>query len=154
MFDICVNMIVRDGDDTIEFCLESVLPYVKRAIVTIDSRTKDRTREVLARMKARWNNLEVREFAVENPATDLVEMRNSQLIGVREPYIWIIDADEYYPKCAIEKIRFSDKFEIYAFQCWAIWNREKAHWSSSKPQIARIFKMTDGNGGESSAKRY
>ena len=133
-------MIVRDGDDTIEFCLESVLPYVKRAIVTVDSRTEDRTRDVLAGIKARWNNLEVREFAIENPAIDLVEMRNSQLIGVREPYIWIIDADEYYPKSAIEKIRFSDMFETYAFQCWAIWGKDKAHWSSSKPQIARIFK--------------
>lgn len=140
MLDICVNTIVRDGDDTIEFCLGSVLPHVRRAIVTVDSRTKDNTPGILKEMQKKWGNLEVREFFIKSPMVDLVAMRNSQLAGAKEPFIWIIDADEYYPKSTIEKIRFSQEFETYAFQCWAAWNRNKAHRSSSKPQIIRIFK--------------
>ncbi len=135
MLDICINTIVRNSEDTIRFCLNSVLPQVKRAIVTIDDRCNDRTPDIIQEMAREYRNIEIDYFEVKNPKVDLIKMRNAQLKRTYEPYVWIVDSDEYYPKLEIEL-----KNKVYAFQCWSIWNRIHAHKSSSRAIIPRIFK--------------
>ncbi|MEK6878816.1 MAG: glycosyltransferase, partial [Nanoarchaeota archaeon] len=135
MLDICVNTIVRNGEDTIGFCLDSVLSQVKRAIVTIDDRCSDRTPEILDQLARKYRNLEIDYFEIKNPKTDLIRMRNAQLKRTNEKYVWIVDSDEYYPLLDIEL-----KKNVYAFQCWAVWNRTHTHKSSSKAIIPRIFR--------------
>jgi len=145
VLDVCINTIVRNGEDVIEFCLSPVLPYVKRAIVTVDSRSNDRTREILANMQCKYHNLEVRGFEIRNAPrkhviADLKDMRNSQLDGVKEKWIWIIDSDEYYPEAAIKGIELSEEFDVYMPGCWSVWDGKMAQDYSSKWRIPRIFK--------------
>lgn len=146
MLDIVSTTIVRDGDDVIELCLSSVLPYVKRAIVSVDSRSKDDTRMVLHRMQAKYANLEVNTFEVKEPFEDIVKMRNEQLKRVTEQWCWIVDSDEYYFGDVIEDIQDEvnktlNWYDVYALRCWAPWDRMNGHKSSSKAVIPRIFKM-------------
>lgn len=146
MLNICSTTIVRDGDDVIELCLSSVLPYVTRAIVTVDDRSKDDTLKILHRMQARFSNLEVDTFHVTDPLTDLVEIRNRQLARVKEQLCWIVDSDEYYFGDVVEDIQDEvnktfNWYDVYALRCWAPWDRMNGHKSSSKAVIPRIFKM-------------
>src|SRR3990167_1253732 len=139
------NTIVRNGEDVVRFCLSSILPYVEKAIVTIDSRSNDNTRGILKEMKKEFPNLEVDEYEVRDPVKDLVIMRNLQLLKSKGKWVWIVDSDEYYPKDTMDSLvnilNFEENdYDVYALKCWAIWDKEKGHKSSSKAVIPRIFR--------------
>ena len=46
MSTIAAAMIVRDGADTLERCLDSIKAYVDEIVVGIDSRTVDNSEEI------------------------------------------------------------------------------------------------------------
>lgn len=141
MLDVCVNMIARDAEDTIRASLESILPYVKRVILTIDGRSKDKTEEIAWKLFDEYKNLEVSKFPIVSPQMDLVKMRNLQIDRVDEPWVWIIDADEVYPEEVIEQIKLENDCDVYAFRCWAVWDKDNVHRSTSERKIPRIFRM-------------
>ena len=58
MMDVCVNMIVRNGDDFIGTVLKSIIPYT-RVVVTIDSRSSDRTVDIVSSLPVEWNIYQV-----------------------------------------------------------------------------------------------
>lgn len=139
---VCVNTIVRNGEDYIRQSLESVLPYVRRAIVTIDETSTDLTANILRAMTFSWPILEVGWGKKKNPQHDLVRMRNEQLVRVTEEYVWILDSDEVYqPHVAEQIVKILGGHDVYAFRCWAVWNETHAHRASSKAVIPRIFRM-------------
>lgn len=141
MFDACVNVIARDAEDTIEMCLKSVLPYVKRVILTIDGRSKDKTEEIAWGLALKYKNLYVDKFPAISPL-DVIRMRNNQLKRVTEPWVWIVDADEVYPYDVVRHIELNPlEADVYAFRCWAVWDKENIHHSTSERKIPRIFKM-------------
>lgn len=142
-------MIVRNGEDVIRFCLLSVLLYVERVIVTVDSRSNDNTRNILQEMQKEFFNLEVDEYQIRDPVIDLVAMRNLQLSKVREKWVWIVDSDEYYSEKTMKMIEYvlnfdKNEYDTYAFRCWAVWDDENGHKSSSKSIIPRVFRRQDG----------
>lgn len=148
MIDACINMMVRNGEDCIEESLLSVLPYVKRAVVVIDSRSDDLTRIILNRIQRSYPNLEINEFKVVNPMTDLVEMRNLLLKLTTEKFGWIVDSDEIYPKEVVDGIAKTlakqNGVLAYGFTSWGIWNKDKAHAQSSRRPTMRIYRNFDG----------
>lgn len=136
MLDICVNTIVRNGEDFIEPVLKAVIPYVKRVRVGLDSRSSDKTKEILARL-----GVEVVTREIKNPLVDLVLLRNDLLEGVTERHIWIVDADEYYPPGLCKQLNILINYaDVYTFQCHAPWNLTMGHKASAKAQIPRIFR--------------
>ena len=143
MFDITTNTLVRNGEDTIEMCLESVLPYVKKGIVTLDSRSKDNTFYILQSLKQKYSNLDVYIHIVKDPIADIIVMRNEQLKKVNTPWMWIVDSDEVYTNDVIPIIEQMEDKDVYAFQCWSVWNHTHAHKSTSTRIIPRIFKMKE-----------
>ena len=140
MYDVAVNMIVRNGEDSIAACLETILPRVKKAIVLIDDTSTDSTSAIVHRLSKKWDNLEVKWYPVREPLIDVVAMRNAALELIKEKWVWIVDSDEYYPEDTVWQIALADDCDVYTFQCWAVWNKQKAHCSSSKPRIPRIFR--------------
>ncbi len=84
-------MIVRDEEDKIAACLESIAPYVDEMIV-VDTGSNDRTREVALRCGAR-----VFDF----PWTEsFAEARNQSLAQAQGKWIFWMDADDVItPEC-------------------------------------------------------
>ena len=136
MLDTCVMMIVRNGEDYIEQCLRVIAPHVKRIKVAIDSRSKDGTGMIVLRLIAKFPNIEVSTFTIDDPSTDLVAMRNDQL-NFKEKWGFIVDSDEYHQD--ISKYELGDG-DAYALQCWAIWSATQSHRPSSRVTIGRIFR--------------
>lgn len=145
MIDACVNMLARDSADYIEPCLESVLPYVNRAIVLVDSRSKDCTWDILKRMKTKWpDKLEPSIFCIREPFRDLVAARNFMLSRITERFGWIVDSDEYYPPDVMPKLErvLRKVWGVMAFglSSWAVWDEKQAHKVTSGRYSTRIFR--------------
>ena len=140
LLDACVLTIVRDGDDYLEACMRAVIPYVKRVRITVDSRSTDRSWSIANRLREEFSNVEPSIFAVTNPIRDLVEMRNSQMY-FPEKWGFIVDSDELHP--FIKDVELGDR-DAYALNCYAVWNRDHIHKSSSRARIGRIFRNTQG----------
>ena len=140
---IAINMLVRNGEDFIEPCLTSVLLFVNKTVVTVDSRSDDKTREILKKLQDIYSQLEVRESEVKNPVLDLVSARNEQLKGITEDWVWIIDSDEYYPSDTVSDILGVVKkpqYDTIALSSWAVWNKEQYHVSTTRIPSARLFR--------------
>lgn len=134
-------MIVRDGDDYVEHSLLSVLPYAKQVIVTVDSRSTDKTWDIVGGLAKKWEKLTVFKFAVHNPLTDLVDMRNCQLNFLKANWVWIVDSDEVWPKESIEKIVLLND-EAYGFCPIVVYNDENELYSLSRRPTMRIFRYS------------
>ncbi len=87
-------MIVRDADQTVEGCLNSVLEAgaFDQIIIVIDSRTKDRTSEILSGYALRYANIELYLYKWQNQ--DFSEARNYGLERAKTQYAFWIDADD------------------------------------------------------------
>lgn len=145
MNDICVHMIVRDGEFA-ELCLRAVLPHVKKGMVLIDGRSSDEFKNKIYELRGEYRNLDVDTFRVEKPKDDLVRMRNVLLSLTEEKWIWLVDDDEFYPiEIILEFIpQIQDAYDSYAFRCWAVWNKYSAHKQTSGRIVPRIFKNKEG----------
>ena len=137
MLNACVNTIVRNGDEFLELCITTILPYIKCVIITVDSRSNDRTLEIVKNLSI---NPKVKFSIVDivNPKIDLVDARNKQLEAIQEEFGWIVDADEFHP--FVKKIVLGNK-DAYGFLAWSPWNKTHAHKATSKYPIGRIFRM-------------
>ena len=90
MLDACVLTIVRNGEDYLESCLLQIIDYVSTIRITVDKRSNDRTKGIVDRLAARYPNIVVSHFDVQDPLVDLVAMRNSQF-GFAEKWGFIVD---------------------------------------------------------------
>src|SRR6185503_20600367 len=103
---IVAHTIVRNGADVIRQCLKAALPYVDRALVLVDSRSNDGTKNIVFELERQHSNLFVEQVEIKTPQVDLVEARNAMLKASDEDWIWILDSDEYYPKETIDEILY------------------------------------------------
>lgn len=135
-------MIARNSSDFIKPCLESVLPHVKKVIVTIDSNSTDGTEQIVREMTEKYPHLLVNVYPVTFANYDLVKMRNLQIAGTEEDWIWIVDSDEFYPPEVIKEIddSMTSDFDCLAIMSWAIWSRKEHHVSTSKIPAGRVFR--------------
>lgn len=143
MLDACVHMLVRDGMPFIAPSLEAVLPHVSRVIVAIDSRTVDETRNAISNLKWKYPHLYYEIFEICDPLNDLVNARNAMLAATYEKWVWVVDADEFYPVWEIRKIIGSiGEDDAYAWYFWAVWDSQHAHKSTTNTPAIRLFKNT------------
>ena len=138
---ICVHTLVRNGEDYIKPCLESVLPYVDRALVMVDGRSNDSTIDILSDMTTKYKNLEVMVAPITCPETDLIKLRNEQIRHTKEQWVWIVDSDEYYPKQVVDEVleAVNGPYDTLALNSWAVWDKEQYHVSTSKIPSGRVF---------------
>jgi len=136
MVDACVLTVVRDGDDYLEAVIDAVAPHVSSVRITVDSRSADNTREVVARLCKRHKNITSKEFEIRNPLADLVNMRNDQM-GFSEPWGFIVDSDELHYDMPRYELGTRS---VYALRCDAPWNEKQAHGASGKAIIGRFFR--------------
>lgn len=141
MLDITVNTLVRDGDEFLELCIETVLPYVKRVIITVDMRSTDKTEEIAERLAKKDKKIIVSYIDGNDPFTSLVQARNSQLKYIDTEFGFIIDADEWHP--FIKEMTLGNK-DAYGFYAFSPWTFELAHKATSRNPIGRIFRMKPG----------
>jgi glycosyltransferase involved in cell wall biosynthesis len=94
IIDICLVMIVKDEEDTMERCLKAVSPYIKYWVI-VDTGSKDNTKEVITKTMTElgipgelherpWVNFEVNR-------TESLELAKGKC-----DYRWIIDADDTF----------------------------------------------------------
>jgi glycosyltransferase involved in cell wall biosynthesis len=146
MPSIAVHMLARDAEDFIGICLESVLPYVTRVLVTLDARSVDFTEKILLNLSKKYKNLEVLIAPVAVPETDLVRLRNEQIANTKEDWVWIVDSDEYYPLPTVQEVlqEIDSNYDVLALNSWALWNWEEYHVSTTRIPSARVFKNVYG----------
>lgn len=144
MSSICSNTLLKNSADFIEPCLNSVLPYVDRAIVSVDRTSTDGTIDILERMAGENPKIELDFYTIENPTTDLPRERNRQLKKTKEDWVWIVDDDEYYlPEDVLrlkEIMEREKRYEAIAFRAWFVVDENHHHPSRGRHRMERIFR--------------
>ena len=146
--DITTHTLTRDGT-FLKVCLTQTLPFVKKALVALDSRSGEQTRQELDELQKLYSNLEVTEYIITEPFTDLVKAKNSMIKQTQTKWFWILDDDDYYPPHVIEridKILADDNMDIYkgfSLKCWAVLGAKYADKISSWARHEKIFKTTN-----------
>ncbi len=137
MFSITTNTICKNSADFIEPVLKQVLPYVDRAIVSVDKVSTDGTIKILERMAKENPKIDLDYYEVKNPAYDLVAQKNKQIQKSKTEWIWTVDDDDFYPKKQVKNIvKFLGKAreDAYLIKCWFIVDKEhyyppKGNWN-------------------------
>jgi glycosyltransferase involved in cell wall biosynthesis len=91
---MCLVMIVKDEEDTIEKCLKSVSPYISYWVI-VDTGSKDNTREVI---RTTMDNLGIPGELHERPWVNFEVNRTEslELAKGKCDFRWIIDADDTF----------------------------------------------------------
>jgi glycosyltransferase involved in cell wall biosynthesis len=92
--DLCLVMIVKDEEDTMERCLKAVSPYIKYWVI-VDTGSSDNTKEVITKTMEELNipgELHERPWVnFEVNRTESLELAKGKC-----DYRWIIDADDTF----------------------------------------------------------
>lgn len=99
MSGISAHMIVKNEDQWVYFALQSILPYADQILVT-DTGSTDQTVAIIKSIsspKIKFSRCPTRS------AEGLTRVRTTQLHSTKTPWIWIIDADEIYPKITAQE---------------------------------------------------
>lgn len=94
---LCLVMIVKDEEDTIEKCIKAVAPYISYWVI-VDTGSKDNTLEVINKTMAELN---IPGELHERPWVNFEVNRTESLVLSKGKcdYRWIIDADDtFYPE--------------------------------------------------------
>jgi glycosyltransferase involved in cell wall biosynthesis len=92
--DLCLVMIVKDEEDTMERCLRAVSPYIKYWVI-VDTGSKDNTIEVINKT---MKELDIPGELHERPWVNF-EVNRTESLKLAEgkcDYRWIIDADDTF----------------------------------------------------------
>ncbi len=146
MFSITTNTICKNSADFIEPVLKQVLPYVEKAIVSVDRASTDGKIGILERMAKEYHKIDLDYYEVKNPLKDLVEQKNRQIQKSKSEWIWTLDDDDFYP---IEQVKNIIKFlegakaDAYLIKCWFPVDKEhyyppKGNWNE------RFFRNVPG----------
>ena len=94
---LCLVMIVKDEEDTMERCLKAVAPYIKYWVI-VDTGSTDKTKEVI---KATMDDLGIPGELHERPWVNF-EVNRTESLNLAKgkcDYRWIIDADDtFFPE--------------------------------------------------------
>jgi len=92
--DLCLVMIVKDEEDTMERCLRAVSPYIKYWVI-VDTGSKDNTVEVINKT---MKELDIPGELHERPWVNFEVNRTEslELAKGKCDYRWIIDADDTF----------------------------------------------------------
>ena len=92
--DLCLVMIVKDEEDTMERCLRAVSPYIKYWVI-VDTGSKDKTKEVITKT---MGDLGIEGELHERPWVNFEVNRTEslELAKGKCDYRWIIDADDTF----------------------------------------------------------
>jgi len=91
---LCLVMIVKDEEDTIEKCIKSAAPYISHWVI-VDTGSSDNTLEVINRVTS---ELDIPGTLYERPWVNFEVNRTESLElskGICD-YRWIIDADDFF----------------------------------------------------------
>jgi glycosyltransferase involved in cell wall biosynthesis len=145
-------MIVRDEEQFLESCLRQVIPYVNRILIAVDSRSSDKTEEIVRKLVDEFPLKVFAEFPIigdEDWMRDLGEIQNRQLKMTTEKWVWSLDGDEYYPTESLEQLRNKLNEDVvgddgYAFYFWYL--IDKKHFIRRKQfmgYLERIWRNKD-----------
>ena len=144
MSSICSNTLLKNSADFIEPCLNSVLPYVDRAIVSVDKTSTDGTVDILNRMAKENSKIELDSYTIENFNTDLPKKRDEQLKRTTEDYVWIVDDDEFYLPSHAQRLKdYLDndtKYDAYCMRAWFVLDEKHYHPYRGKHRMERVFR--------------
>jgi glycosyltransferase involved in cell wall biosynthesis len=94
LIDICLVMIVKDEEDSIEKCIRNVAPYISYWVI-VDTGSQDKTKEVI---RETMDNLGIPGELHERPWVNFEVNRTEslELAKGKCDYRWIIDADDTF----------------------------------------------------------
>src|SRR5262249_47694600 len=96
--ELSVCMIVKNEEQVLRRCLESVRP-IARQVVVLDTGSTDRTKAIAAELRAEGHHY------AAGPEFDFAAARNASLAHAQCDWILTIDADECLLPATAERIR-------------------------------------------------
>lgn len=94
MLGISAHMIVKNEDQWVHSSLTSILPYVDEILVT-DTGSSDNTISIIKSIKS--PKIRLTCITAHTPS-EITQARSNQLATTKNPWVWILDADEIYPE--------------------------------------------------------
>lgn len=114
---ICSHTIVKDGMPFIGTCIEQVLPFVDRSLITISRKSEDGTLNVVNELYKKYpDKVEVDFEDVANPG-ELTEERQKQVDKTTEDWILFLDDDDWWPRESLEEIIGMLNEDVDAYAC-------------------------------------
>ncbi len=161
MATICSHTIAKNSEDFIEPVLRQILPYVDKAIVSVDFSSTDRTVEIVTKLAR--ENKKILFLCQSNGSVPIKSVSSDKLTSERNyqieatnydnlspklrekyDYIWIVDDDEYYFKDEIEDILSKiDDNDSYSVKFWFLTDRDHYNPARGKRTI-RFYKNITG----------
>lgn len=149
MVKICSHTIAKNSESFVKPVLEQILPYVDRAIISVDLTSTDKTVEIVTELTRKYKKIDFwrqgnpGEYPPNAiPIERLTKERNEQIKSSKEDYIWIVDDDEYYTddqiKDILEKVE-KTKAESYSVKFWFLTDKYNYNPARGKRTL-RIFK--------------
>lgn len=144
MVKICSHTIAKNSEDFIIRCLTQILPFVDKALVSIDNASTDSTFQLVSELSKENKKVEILRYNADNPFVDLVKERNRQIELTSEDWFWIIDDDEYYLTEEAERIirRINNDFDAYSVKFWYLADSENYYPRRGKRTI-RFYKKKE-----------
>lgn len=93
-------MCVKNEDRFIWYAISSIMPFVDRFLIT-DTGSTDNTINIAKLIKNK--KIEFKRQEISN-ASEIVDVRQSQIEKTKTDWFWIVDGDEIYPSSLCEEI--------------------------------------------------
>lgn len=106
MTSITAHMVVKNEDQYVGYAIKSILPYVDRFLI-VDTGSSDKTIEIIQNIKSK--KIQFEKMTVKS-ASEMTQVRQSQIDQTDGGWLWVIDGDEIYTDaCAQEVIEATQK---------------------------------------------
>lgn len=147
MVKLVSNTIVKNGMPFITLCLEQILPFVKRSIITVSEKSDDGTRKTLNLLEAKWKDkIRIDYENVVSPG-ELTKVRQNQLNRTIEDWVLFLDDDDYWPTSSMEQIveliSKEEDIDAYSFTPYQLINKGMYDISWVNKSFTKLFKYQD-----------
>ena len=97
LFNVTAQMVIKNEERFVYFALKSVLPYVRKFLIT-DTGSTDKTLDIIKNIKDKKIELE------EKQKDSVVNIRRKQLEKTKTPWFLLVDGDEIWPQKQLIKL--------------------------------------------------
>jgi len=95
--NITAQTVVKNEENFVWFAIKSVLPYVKKFLIT-DTGSTDNTLKIIKSIKSKKINL------IQSKKDSILKIRQEQLKKTKNPWFLLVDGDEIWPKEQLKKL--------------------------------------------------
>ena len=145
---ISSHTIVRNGMPFIGKVLEQVAPYMDEMIITLSTKSTDRTFDELKRFYEKYPIEVVIDTENVSAPGELTEIRNRQVFQTKSDWILFLDDDDYWPKDQLElclnELDKDSEIQAYSVNPYQLLDWEHHDWSWRAKSFSKFLRNAPG----------